>query len=57
MNVYSRLIDVEGEYVRIVKRLKGVNITLSEDSKIRLNPLAIHVTTIPMMKTMKNLKI
>lgn len=47
MNVYSRLIDVEGEYVRIVKRLKGVNITLSEDSKIRLNPLAIHVTTIP----------
>ncbi len=47
MNVYSRLIDVEGEYVRIVKRLKGINITLSEDSKIRINPLAIHVSTIP----------
>ncbi|MFJ8519428.1 VirB4 family type IV secretion system protein [Lysinibacillus xylanilyticus] len=47
MNVYSRLIDVEGEYVRIVKRLKGINITLSEDSKVRINPLAIHVTTIP----------
>lgn len=47
MNVYSRLIDVEGEYLRIVKRLRGINITLSEDSKIRINPLAIHVSTIP----------
>lgn len=47
MNVYSRLIDVEGEFVKIVKRLGGVNIPLSEESKYRINPLAINVTTIP----------
>ncbi|MGF9979100.1 VirB4 family type IV secretion system protein [Viridibacillus arvi] len=47
MGVYSRLIDVEGEFLKIVKRLGGVNITLSEESKIRINPLAINVTTIP----------
>ncbi|MBD8523792.1 VirB4 family type IV secretion system protein [Lysinibacillus fusiformis] len=47
MNVYSRLIDVEGEFVKITKRLGGVNITLSEESKIRINPLAINVSTIP----------
>ena len=47
LNVYSRLIDVEGEFVRIVRRLGGINITLSEESNIRLNPLAINVSTIP----------
>lgn len=47
MNVYSRLIDVEGEFTKITKRLGGINITLSEESKIRLNPLAINVSTIP----------
>lgn len=47
MNVYSRLIDVEGEFTRIVKRLGGINIKLSEESSIRINPLAINVSTIP----------
>ncbi|MCM3317929.1 DUF87 domain-containing protein [Rummeliibacillus stabekisii] len=47
MGVYSRLIDVEGEFQKIVKRLGGVNITLSEESRIRINPLAINVSTIP----------
>lgn len=47
LGVYSRLIDVEGEFVRIVKRLGGVNLTLSEESNIRINPLAINVTSIP----------
>lgn len=47
MNIYTRLIDVEGEFTRIVKRLGGINITLSEESNIRINPLAINVTTIP----------
>lgn len=47
MGVYSRLIDVEGEFSRIVKRLGGINITLSEESRIRINPLAINVSTIP----------
>ncbi len=45
--VYSRLIDVEGEFVRIVKRLGGVNLNLSEESSVRINPLAINVTSIP----------
>ncbi|MGE7983618.1 VirB4 family type IV secretion system protein [Solibacillus sp. NPDC093137] len=47
MNVYSRLIDVEGEFLKIVRRLGGINISLSEESKIRINPLAINVSTIP----------
>jgi len=46
--VYSRLIDVEGEFVRIVKRLGGVNLNLSEESNVRINPLAINVTSIPL---------
>lgn len=45
--VYSRLIDVEGEFVRIVKRLGGISLNLSEESNIRINPLAINVTSIP----------
>lgn len=47
MGVYSRLIDVEGEFTSVVKTLGGVNITLSEESDIRINPLAINVTSIP----------
>lgn len=46
--VYSRLIDVEGEFVKIVKQLGGVSLNLSEESNIRINPLAINVTSIPM---------
>lgn len=47
LGVYSRLIDVEGEFISIVRTLGGVNITLSEESDIRINPLAINVTSIP----------
>ena len=46
--VYSRLIDVEGEFVKIVKRLGGVSLDLSEESEIRINPLAINVSNIPL---------
>ncbi|MEK5071674.1 DUF87 domain-containing protein [Sporosarcina sp. FSL K6-1508] len=45
--VYSRLIDVEGEFVSIVKALGGVSLNLSEESNIRINPLAINVSSIP----------
>ncbi|TYS60667.1 DUF87 domain-containing protein [Bacillus infantis] len=48
MNVYSRLIDVEGEFERIVKRLGGINLNLAEESNIRINPLAINVSNIPL---------
>lgn len=44
--VYSRLIDVEGEFVKITKRLGGINLNLSEESTIRINPLAMNVTSI-----------
>lgn len=47
LGIYSRLIDVEGEFVSIVNRLGGINITLSEESDIRINPLALNVTNIP----------
>lgn len=45
--VYSRLIDVEGEFSRITKRLGGVVVNLSEESTMRINPLAINVTNLP----------
>lgn len=47
MGIYSRLIDVEGEFVDIVRKLGGINISLYEESLIRINPLAIQVSTIP----------
>lgn len=46
--VYSRLIDVEGEFNRIVKRLGGVVVNLSEESTMRINPLAMNVSNIPL---------
>ena len=45
--VHSRLIDVEGEFTRIVKRLGGTVVTLAEESSTRINPLAMNVTNIP----------
>lgn len=47
MGIYSRLIDVEGEFVRITNRLGGTSINLHEESNIRINPLSINVTSIP----------
>lgn len=47
LGVYSRLIDVEGEFTRIVKRLGGINVSLSEESNIVINPLAINLSSIP----------
>lgn len=47
MGVYSRIIDVEGEFTAIVRKLGGVNVAISEESVIRINPLAVHVSTIP----------
>lgn len=48
MGVCTRLIDVEGEFVKIVRRLGGINLKISEESDIRINPLAMNVTTIPL---------
>jgi hypothetical protein len=46
-DVYARVIDPEGEFVKITKRLGGININISEESDIRLNPCAISETEIP----------
>ena len=48
LGVYSRLIDVEGEFKKIVRRLGGINLDLAEESNIRINPLAINVSNIPL---------
>lgn len=45
--VYSRLIDVEGEFNKIVKRLGGTVVNLSEESTTRINPLAMNVSNVP----------
>ncbi len=47
MGVYSRSIDIEGEFSTITKRMGGINLNISEESDIRINPLAINVTHIP----------
>ncbi len=47
MGVFSRSIDIEGEMVKITQRLGGINLNISEEADIRINPLAINVTHIP----------
>lgn len=46
--VHSRLIDVEGEFSKITKRLGGTVINLSEESTTRINPLAMNVSNVPL---------
>lgn len=46
-NVYARLIDPEGEFIRITKRLGGINLNISEEENICINPLAINFNDIP----------
>lgn len=47
-NIYSRLIDPEGEFVKLTKRLGGINLNISEEEDICINPLAINFTDIPL---------
>lgn len=46
-DVYARLIDPEGEFIRITKRMGGINLNISEEEDICINPLAINFTDIP----------
>ncbi|WP_374717710.1 VirB4 family type IV secretion system protein [Neobacillus sp.] len=46
-NIYARLIDPEGEFIRITKRLGGINLNINEEEDICINPLAINYTDIP----------
>lgn len=47
-NIFARLIDPEGEFVRLTKRLGGINLNISEEEDICINPLAINFTDIPL---------
>lgn len=47
-NVWSAIIDPEGEFVKLCKRLGGINLNISEESEIIINPLAINATEIPL---------
>lgn len=47
-NIFARLIDPEGEFVRLTRRLGGINLNISEEEDICINPLAINFTDIPL---------
>lgn len=47
-NMYARIIDPEGEFPETVKRLGGINLNIHEETDIRINPLAINYTDIPL---------
>lgn len=47
-NVYANIIDPEGENVRITKRLGGINLNISEEEPICINPCAINFSDIPL---------
>ena len=45
-NVWSTVIDPEGEMVSLTKRLGGINLNISEEEKICINPCAISATDV-----------
>lgn len=47
-NMYARIIDPDGEFPDTVKRLGGINLNIHEETDIRINPLAINYTDIPL---------
>lgn len=47
-NVYWRTIDPEGEFVRLANRLGEINLNISEESDIIINPCALNYTDIPL---------
>ncbi|WP_368502875.1 VirB4 family type IV secretion system protein (plasmid) [Alkalihalophilus sp. As8PL] len=47
-NVYAGIIDPEGEFSRLTTRLGGINLNISEESEIRINPCAINYSDIPL---------
>ncbi|GLO68310.1 MULTISPECIES: VirB4 family type IV secretion system protein [Oceanobacillus] len=45
-NVWSMIIDPEGEFSEITKRLGGINLNISEEENICINPCAVSATEI-----------
>jgi type IV secretory pathway VirB4 component len=56
-NIFARLIDPEGEFVRITKRLGGINLNINEEEDICINPLAINFTDIPLEENDEELEL
>lgn len=55
-NIYASIIDIEGEFVKITKRLGGVNLNISEESNIIINPCAFNYTEIELTDTDEELE-
>lgn len=47
-NIYSGIIDPEGEFVKLTNRLGGINLNISEESGIIINPCSINFSDIPL---------
>lgn len=47
-NIYSGIIDPEGEFVKLSKILGGINLDIHEESGIVINPCAINYSEIPL---------
>ncbi|QHA38755.1 DUF87 domain-containing protein (plasmid) [Rossellomorea marisflavi] len=48
MGMHQAIIDVENEFSKLTKRLGGLNLDISEESLIVINPLAINFSDIPL---------
>lgn len=48
MGTFFRIIDIEGEYVTLTKTIGGLNINISEESDIIINPLSLNYTELPL---------
>ncbi|MDC3424270.1 hypothetical protein NC797_07080 [Aquibacillus sp. 3ASR75-11] len=46
-NVWASIIDPEGEFVSLTKRLGGINLNISEEEAICINPCAVSATDLP----------
>ena len=47
-NVWAAIIDPEGEFTKLTKRLGGINLNISEEENICINPCAISPSDIPL---------
>lgn len=45
-NIYAGIIDPEGEFVKLTKRLGGINLDISEESGIIINPCAMNYSDV-----------
>lgn len=47
-NIHFASIDPEGEFVKMTKRIGGINLNISEEENICINPCAINVSELPL---------